>query len=187
MTAFLDFGPGTRREEKDAAREKCGHALPVNDPATSPPEPGLEVRSYFVRGRNALLTRADFGELYVDYYLHQGQLGAQHAPGDDELLKQALAAVTLHSASRPWSESVAWTIHLGETGRVDAPGERLAGDADRQCRGAEPLWGAHGQFACNDQPVDLVKGQPRSHSASSLLHSPAIRGRNLGHHPGWLP
>ena len=86
----------------------------MNDSEKPPAEPGLEVRSYFVRGRNALLTRADFGELYVDYYLHQGQLGAQHEPRDDELLKQALAAVTLHAAARPWSESVAWTIHLQE-------------------------------------------------------------------------
>lgn len=76
--------------------------------------PGLEVRSYFVRGRNALLTRADFGELYVDYYLHQGQHGYQHEPAHDQLLKQALAAITLHAASRPWSESAAWTIHLQE-------------------------------------------------------------------------
>lgn len=75
---------------------------------------GLEVRSYFVRGRNALLTRADFGELYVDYYLHQGQHGYQHRPEHDGLLKQALAAITLHSASRPWNESIAWTIHLSQ-------------------------------------------------------------------------
>jgi molecular chaperone Hsp33 len=75
---------------------------------------GLEVRSYFVRGRNALLTRADFGELYVDYYLHQGQHGYQHIPEHDGLLKQALAAVTLHAASRPWKESSAWTIHLAD-------------------------------------------------------------------------
>src|ERR1700742_2144691 len=73
---------------------------------------GPEVRSYFVRGRNALLTRADFGDLYVDYYLHQGQHGYQHFPEHDGLLKEALAAITLHSASRPWSESVAWTIHF---------------------------------------------------------------------------
>jgi molecular chaperone Hsp33 len=75
---------------------------------------GLAVRTYFVRGRNALLARADFGELYVDYYLHQGQHGYQHCPEHDELLKQALAAITLHSASRPWNESTAWTIHLRE-------------------------------------------------------------------------
>jgi molecular chaperone Hsp33 len=77
-------------------------------------EAGLEVRSYFVRGRNALITRADFGDLYVDYYLHQGQHGYQHEPAHDELFKQALAAITLHCASRPWRESSAWTIHLHE-------------------------------------------------------------------------
>lgn len=74
----------------------------------------LEVRTYFVRGRNALLARADFGELYLDYYLHQGQHRYQHSPEHDELLKQALAGVTLHAASRPWNESTAWTIHLQE-------------------------------------------------------------------------
>jgi len=84
----------------------------VNDSEIARAEVGLEVRSYFVRGRNALLTRADFGELYVDYYLHQGQRGVHHEPAHDELLKQALAAVTLHAASRPWNESVAWTIHF---------------------------------------------------------------------------
>lgn len=76
--------------------------------------PGLEIRTYFVRGRNALLARADFGELYVDYYLHQGQHGYQHAPEHDGMLKEALAAMTLHSASRPRTESAAWTIHLQE-------------------------------------------------------------------------
>jgi molecular chaperone Hsp33 len=75
---------------------------------------GFEVRTYFVRGRNALVARADFGELYVDYYLHQGQHAYQHQPEHDGLLKQALAAVTLHAASRPWNESSAWTIHLRE-------------------------------------------------------------------------
>jgi molecular chaperone Hsp33 len=84
----------------------------VNDPKPASAEPGLEVRSYFVRGRNALVTRADFGELYVDYYLHQGQHGYQHEPFHDELFKHALAAITLHCASRPWNESSAWTIHL---------------------------------------------------------------------------
>ncbi len=78
----------------------------------STPTTDLEVRSYFIRGRNALLTRADFGELYVDYYLHQGQHGYQHEPAHDGLLKQGLAAITLHAASRPWNESAAWTIHL---------------------------------------------------------------------------
>jgi molecular chaperone Hsp33 len=73
---------------------------------------GLEVRTYFVRNRNALVARADFGELYVDYYLHQSQFGLRHGPADDEMLKDALAAVTLHAASRPWNEITAWTIHF---------------------------------------------------------------------------
>jgi molecular chaperone Hsp33 len=81
------------------------------DPATTE---GLEVRTYFVRERNALLARADFSELYVDYYLHQGQFGYHHAPEHDGLLKEALAALTLHCASRPWNEAWAWTIHFRE-------------------------------------------------------------------------
>ena len=72
----------------------------------------LEVRTYFVRGRNALVARADFEPLYVDYYLHQGVLGVQHAPFHDGLFKEALAALTLHCASRPWNEAAAWTVHL---------------------------------------------------------------------------
>jgi molecular chaperone Hsp33 len=73
---------------------------------------GLEIRTYFVRGRNALVARADFGELYVDYYLHQGQHGYQHKPQHDEMMKEAMATLTLHCASRPWNESWAWTIHF---------------------------------------------------------------------------
>ena len=74
---------------------------------------GFEVRTYFVRGRNALVARGDFGELYVDYYLHQGQYNYHHAPEHDGMLKEALAAITLHCASRPWNEAWAWTIHYG--------------------------------------------------------------------------
>ena len=76
---------------------------------------GFEVRTYFVRGRNALVARADFAELFVDYYLHQAEQGRIVAqPALDELLKETLAALTLHCASRPWNESWAWTIHLRE-------------------------------------------------------------------------
>ena len=85
--------------------------MPTGEPA---PNDDFEVRSYFVRGRNALLARADFGDLYVDYYLHQGQHGYAHSPAFDALLKETLAALTLHCASRPWNESWAWTIHLQE-------------------------------------------------------------------------
>ena len=72
----------------------------TEDPQTAE---GLQVRSYFVRERNALVARADFGELYVDYYLHQGQYGYSHTPSHDGMLKEALAALTLHCAGAPWS------------------------------------------------------------------------------------
>ena len=75
---------------------------------------GLEVRTYFVRNRNALVARAECGELFVDYYLHQGQIGRQHHAAEDTMMKEALAAVTLHCASRPWNETTAWTIHFVE-------------------------------------------------------------------------
>jgi molecular chaperone Hsp33 len=73
---------------------------------------GLEIRTYFVRGRNALVARADFGDMYVDYYLHQAQQARQIDAEHDTMLKEAVAALTLHCASRPWNESWAWTIHF---------------------------------------------------------------------------
>lgn len=73
---------------------------------------GFEVRTHFVRTRNALVARAEFSELYVDYTLHQAQHGLRRAPTHDSLLKETLTALTLHCASRPWNETWAWTIHL---------------------------------------------------------------------------
>jgi molecular chaperone Hsp33 len=75
---------------------------------------GLEIRTYFVRGRNALVARADFGELFVDYYLHAGENGLRLPQAADAMLKEALVAVALHGASRPWNESSAWTLHFEE-------------------------------------------------------------------------
>jgi molecular chaperone Hsp33 len=75
-------------------------------------DPDIEVRTYFARGRNALIARADFSELYASLYLHQMDIG-QKAEGQlDQLLRDTLAALTLHCASRPWKESVAWTINF---------------------------------------------------------------------------
>lgn len=74
----------------------------------------LEVRTFFVRGRNALIARADLSDLYIEYYLHQGQNGYQHRPQDDGMMKELLAAVVLHAASRPRNQTVAWTVHFEE-------------------------------------------------------------------------
>jgi molecular chaperone Hsp33 len=84
---------------------------------TTPPntaDAGLEVRTYFVRNRNVLVARAELGDLFVDYYLHLGANQIRVEPEHDRLFKRALAAFTLHSASRPRNELMAWTINVQE-------------------------------------------------------------------------
>lgn len=71
-----------------------------------------EVRTYFVRGRNALVARAEFSKIYVDYYLHVADCGLQATPEEAEFAKSALAAITLHGASRPRNERAAWTVNF---------------------------------------------------------------------------
>lgn len=85
--------------------------MPENTPPNTA-DAGLEVRTHFVRARNALIARADFGELFVDYYLHLGANGIKVAPEHDLMFKRALAAFTLHCASRPRNELTAWTINF---------------------------------------------------------------------------
>jgi molecular chaperone Hsp33 len=87
--------------------------MPESNPVNTA-DSGLEVRTQFIRNRNALLAQADFGELYVDYYLHLGEQKIQVAPEHDALFKRALAAFVLHCASRPWKEMIAWTINFQE-------------------------------------------------------------------------
>ncbi len=82
-------------------------STPVN-PAAS----GLEVRTQFVRGRHALVARADFGELFVDYYLHLAEHGLRPDAAHDAMFKRALAGLVLHQASRPWNEMTAWTVNF---------------------------------------------------------------------------
>jgi molecular chaperone Hsp33 len=82
---------------------------------TTPPntaDAGLEVDTYFVRNRNALLAKAEFGDLFVDYYLHLSSNQMTVDPAHDAIFKRALAAFTLHCASRPRHELVAWTINF---------------------------------------------------------------------------
>ena len=71
-----------------------------------------EVRTYFVRGRNALVARADFSKIYIDYYLHIADRGLTVSPEEAEFAKRALAGITLHCASRPRNERVAWTVNF---------------------------------------------------------------------------
>lgn len=70
------------------------------------------IESIFVRQRNALVLRGKFAPVYTDYYLHLMQHGIRH-PGElDQMLKDALAMLTLHLVARPWAETVAWTVNL---------------------------------------------------------------------------
>lgn len=74
------------------------------------PEDAVEVRCYFVRRRNALLVRAQFTPVYTDLYLHLADHRLRYGADGAELLKDGLAALVLHLASRPWNEAIAWTM-----------------------------------------------------------------------------
>jgi molecular chaperone Hsp33 len=82
---------------------------PVDDSA-------VNVACRFVRGRNALLCAADFGPVFMDFYLHLGQTGVVLAQGMDKKLKTLLAALTLHAAAQPRTLTCAWTVHLEDAG-----------------------------------------------------------------------
>ena len=86
----------------------------MNDPQPlqQADEISTRVTSWFVRHRNVLLTRADMSSLYVDSYLHLADTGVRLEAEPDRLLKEAIAAMVLHLAGRPWSESTAWTVHF---------------------------------------------------------------------------
>ena len=75
-------------------------------------EGGFQVRTFFVRDRNALFARVDMTDLYVDYYLHLSENGLKPAPEHDALFKRALAGFVLHGVSRPWNELTAWTLNF---------------------------------------------------------------------------
>lgn len=72
----------------------------------------MDIESLFVRQRNVLLTRGRFADLYTDYYLHLGDHKIQHKAEHDEIFKSALAAFTLHCASRPRMEHISWTLNF---------------------------------------------------------------------------
>lgn len=72
------------------------------------------ITTQFVRHRNVLFAVADFGQLYIDYYLHLKDHAIEMTPENDGLLKEALAAFALHCVSRPHNEIVAWTVNFQE-------------------------------------------------------------------------
>ncbi len=80
--------------------------------ASTPNEPAFSIVSNFVRERNVLFAMADFGDLYLDYYLHLKDNRIELDARADDLLKTTLAAFALHCVSRPRNEVLAWTINF---------------------------------------------------------------------------
>jgi molecular chaperone Hsp33 len=73
---------------------------------------GIRVSNAFVRERNVLLSRADFGPLFMDFFIHLQEHSISADPGLILLFRDFLAAFTLHCAARPRNEVLAWTIQL---------------------------------------------------------------------------
>jgi molecular chaperone Hsp33 len=82
------------------------------EPSSEPA--GTIVTMDFVRHRNALLVRADLSPLFTDYYLHLADHKLRYTPEQDVIFKNVLAAFTLHCASRPLNEHLAWTLSFLE-------------------------------------------------------------------------
>jgi molecular chaperone Hsp33 len=77
-----------------------------------PAEEFTTIESIFVRHRNALLVRGNFTSIYTDHYLHLMEHGIRYPAELDQMLKDALAMLTLHLVARPWTETIAWTANL---------------------------------------------------------------------------
>jgi molecular chaperone Hsp33 len=77
-----------------------------------PAEEFTTIESIFIRHRNALLVRGNFTSIYTDHYLHLMEHGIRYPAELDQMLKDALAMLTLHLVARPWTETIAWTANL---------------------------------------------------------------------------
>lgn len=84
----------------------------------SEPEDGanrIELISHFVRHKNVMVARGDFGPLFEDHYLHLMQSGQKRLnPAQDAQLKDALAVLVLHLMSNPRDLMTAWTLNFND-------------------------------------------------------------------------
>ncbi len=76
------------------------------------PSDFTKIESIFVRHRNCLMVRGQFTDIYTDYYLHLMEQKIRYPVELDQMLKDALAVLTLHLTARPWAETIAWTANL---------------------------------------------------------------------------
>jgi molecular chaperone Hsp33 len=88
---------------------------------TSHPEQTLEpipeatvVANRFIRSRNVLLSEVDAAPLFAAMERHRAEHGIPIPAHLDGLFQDLLAAFTLHCASRPRNELLAWTIRYAD-------------------------------------------------------------------------
>lgn len=83
--------------------------------SSSPPEPpseGILIHNHFVRERNVLIATADFSQLFLDHESHLKAFSLNVPGWQVDFFRPFLAGFTLHEASRPRNEVLAWTIHF---------------------------------------------------------------------------
>lgn len=71
-----------------------------------------EVRNHFIRHRNVFSVEADLRALFSSLEAHRIKYDWDPDPEANELFRRFLATFTLHAASRPKRQVLAWTIHL---------------------------------------------------------------------------
>ncbi|WP_309384273.1 Hsp33 family molecular chaperone HslO [Cerasicoccus frondis] len=72
------------------------------------------VESLFLRGRNILLTRADFGPLMAQWREHMAHYQLDAPVELLNLFQRALGCFALHCVSRPRRQTLSWTINFQE-------------------------------------------------------------------------
>ncbi len=76
--------------------------------------PGFAIFNRFVRGRNILLSEIQGEPLFNELQKHQQQYNIEVPDEISPIFKGLLAAFTLHCASRPRNEVLAWTIRFND-------------------------------------------------------------------------
>lgn len=72
--------------------------------------------------------------MFMDYYLHTADHGLELPPLLDTMMKEALVAVTLHLAGKPWNEAHAWTVNFHDPlANFFATGDNAAGTVTGRC------------------------------------------------------
>lgn len=75
---------------------------------------GVVVYNRFIRVRNVLLSEVDMAPLFKRLQKHREEHGIHVPEPLDSLFHDLLAAITLHGASRPRNELLAWTIRYAD-------------------------------------------------------------------------